>query len=375
MSGGCSDRRSTVIPGVTIMASRDGFSIDGRAVGPSAPPLVVAEIGINHEGNEEKARCMIDDAARAGCECVKFQCHIIEDEMIPNDVVPGNATESIWTIMARCALDEAAEIRLKAYVESKGMLYLSTPFSRAAADRLQRLGVAAYKIGSGECNNYPLVRHIASFGKPIIMSTGMNDIASITPSVEILRNARVPFAVLHCVSTSPTPYEQVHLGAITALAEQFPDAVVGLSDHSLGIYTCLAAVALGASVLEKHFTSDRSWPGPDIPISLDPEALKELVQGSRAVWHALGGKKDIQAAEAPTIAFAYASVVAIQPIKRGDLFTRDNLWVKRPGTGRFLAKDYDMLLGHRAARNVSMNAQLEDDDVLWPESPSNRHAR
>src|SRR5262249_3164018 len=117
------------------------------------------------------------------------------------------------------------------------------------------------------------------------------------------------------------------------------------------------------------------WPGPDIPISLDPEALKELVQGSHAVWRALGGKKEIQPDEAPTIAFAYASVVAIQPIKRGDLFTRDNLWVKRPGTGRFLAKDYDMLLGHRAARDVSMNAQLKDDDVLWPQNPPDRPAR
>jgi N-acetylneuraminate synthase len=192
----------------------------------------------------------------------------------------------------------------------------------------------------------------------------MNDIASITPSVEILRSAGVPFALLHCVSIYPTPYDRVRLGAMTELARRFPDALVGLSDHSLGIYTALAAVALGATVLEKHFTSDKSWPGPDVPISLDPEELKQLVEGSNAVWRALGGAKDIQPEEAPTIAFAYASVVAIRPIARGDRFTRENLWVKRPGTGRFLAKDYEMLLGREAARDVPANAQLSDADVV-----------
>jgi sialic acid synthase SpsE len=172
--------------------------IGRRVVGDDTAPLVVAEIGINHEGDPAKAKRMIDDAAGAGCECVKFQCHVIEDEMIPNDVIPGNATESIWDIMARCALDEGQERELKTYAEKLGLIYLSTPFSRAAADRLEGMDVPAYKIGSGECNNYPLVRHIAGFGKPVILSTGMNDIQSIRPSVEILRAAGIPYALMHC---------------------------------------------------------------------------------------------------------------------------------------------------------------------------------
>ena len=207
------------------------IQIGHRVVGDDAPPLVIAEIGINHEGDAAKARRMIDDAADAGCECVKFQCHVIEDEMIPNDVIPGNATESIWDIMARCALDERQERALKAHAESRGLLYLSTPFSRAAADRLERMEVTAYKIGSGECNNYPLVRHVAAFGKPVILSTGMNDIQSIRPSVDILRAANVPFALTHCTSIYPTPYDKVRLGGITELRQEFADAVVGLSDH------------------------------------------------------------------------------------------------------------------------------------------------
>ncbi len=139
------------------------FTIGKRKIGPNYPPLVIAEIGINHEGSFDKAIQMVDDAKRVGCECVKFQSHVIEDEMIPNNVIPGNAKESIWAIMSRCALSEEQEIKLKAYVDSKNMLYLSTPLSRAAADRLCRMKVEAIKIGSGECNNYPLIEHIASF--------------------------------------------------------------------------------------------------------------------------------------------------------------------------------------------------------------------
>src|SRR5262245_61217324 len=246
--------------------------IAGRRVGPAHPPLVIAEIGINHEGDVAKAMRMIDDAAGAGAEIVKFQCHVIDDEMAPSSkaVIPGNAKESIWDIMSRCALDEEQDRRLKAYAESRGLIYLCTPFSRAAAERLERMGVAAFKIGSGECNNYPLVRHIASYAKPVILSTGMNDVSTITPAVEILRQAGVPYALLHCTSMYPTPYDKVRLGALPELARHFGDAVVGLSDHSLGNYTSFAAVALGASILEKHFTSDKSWPGPDVPISIDP---------------------------------------------------------------------------------------------------------
>jgi len=169
-----------------------------RKIGTDHPPLVIAEIGINHEGSVDKARRMIDDAHRVGCECVKFQSHVIEDEMIPNRVIPGNATESIWDIMKRCALSEEEERSLKKYAEDRGLLYLCTPFSRAAADRQHRLGLPAYKIGSGECNNYPLIRHIASFGRPVILSTGMNNLASIGMAVDILRSAGIPFALLHC---------------------------------------------------------------------------------------------------------------------------------------------------------------------------------
>jgi N-acetylneuraminate synthase len=344
------------------------MEIGGRKIGDEHPPLVIAEIGINHEGNFDKAVRMVDDAAAAGCECVKFQSHVIEDEMIPNDVVPGNARETIWEIMRRCALSESEERELKAYVEYKGLLYLSTPFSRAAAVRLESMNVAGYKIGSGECNNYPLIAHIASYGKPIILSTGMNDLASVAPAVRILREARVPYALLHCTSMYPTPYRKVRLGALHELTDHFPDAVVGLSDHSLGNYTCFAAIALGARILEKHFTSDKTWPGPDVPISIDPRELRDLVEGSRAIFESLGGRKEILPEEQPTIAFAYACVVATRDIQACEALDADNIWVKRPGTGEIKAVHYPSLLGRRTKAAIPRNTQLKWADLESSES-------
>lgn len=341
------------------------ISIGRRRIGTDYPPFVIAEIGINHEGSMKKAKRMVDDAARAGAECVKFQSHVIEDEMVPaaKKTIPGNAKESIYDIMARCAMSEGQERELKKYVEKKGMIYLCTPFSRAAADRLHRMKVSAYKIGSGECNNYPLIKHIASFKKPVLVSTGMNDIKSIRPAVNILRKAKVPYVLFHCTNQYPTPYKDVRLGAMTELQKEFPDAVVGLSDHSIGNYTCFGSVALGASVLEKHFTSDKTWAGPDVPISIDPQELKELIEGSRAIWEARGGKKGSTKGEVQTIRFAYASVVTIAPVKKGDRFSTKNLWVKRPGTGQFLAKDYERLLGKKAKRDIVADALLSRADI------------
>ncbi len=341
------------------MSTLPSFRVSNRLVGARHRPLVIAEIGINHEGSLQKALRMVDDAAQAGGECVKIQSHVIDDEMIPNNVIPGNAKESIWDIMSRCALSEDEERAVMERTQHHGLIFMSTPFSRAAADRLERLGVQAYKIGSGECNNYPLIDHVASFGKPIILSTGMNDLASITPSVDILRRRGVPFALLHCTSMYPTPYNRVRLGALSDLRGAFPDAVLGLSDHSMGNYTCLAAVALGGAILEKHFTSDMAWPGPDIPISIDPAGLRELVEGSDAVHQALGGSKSILAEEQPTIDFAYASVVTIGAIRAGETLSRTNIWVKRPGTGEFLARDYDALLGQRAIVDIPPNTQIQ----------------
>ncbi|MBI2048272.1 MAG: N-acetylneuraminate synthase family protein [Parcubacteria group bacterium] len=344
------------------------IKIGKRKIGIQSPPFVIAEVGINHEGSTAKAKRMIRDAKKAGAECAKFQSHVVEDEMVSRDslrhLTPSHATESVWDIIKRCAFNETQERELKKYTEKLGMIYLCTPFSRAAADRLERLGVKAYKIGSGECNNYPLIEHIAKYGKPVIMSTGMNNLKSVAPAVEILRKYGTPFALLHCTSMYPTPYDKVRLGAIEDLQRAFPDAVVGSSDHSLGIWTCLGAVALGASILEKHFTSDKTWEGPDIAISIDPKELKDLIAGSKAVHAALGGSKTILEEEWDVMNFAYACVVTVEPVGKSEPFTEKNIWVKRPGTGEIKAKDFRSLLGKKAAKDLQKDHQVRWGDVI-----------
>ncbi len=342
------------------------FEISGRKIGYDYDPLVIAEIGINHGGSLDTAIKMVDAAKKAGAEIIKHQTHIASDEMslIAKKVIPAHTKESIYDIIDSCSLSEQDEMSLKNYIESSGMIFISTPFSRAAADRLIKLDVPAFKIGSGECNNYPLIKHIAQQGKPIILSTGMNTIESIGKAVTILKEFNVPYALLHCTNIYPTPPELVRLGGMVELKKHFPDAVIGLSDHTLTNYPCLGAVALGASILERHFTDSMDRQGPDIICSMDPKALEELIFSSKIMKKARGGQKGPVDGEKPTIDFAYASVVTIKPIDQGEIFTMENLWVKRPGTGEILAEDFESILGKKASRSLKYDEQLSKGDII-----------
>jgi N-acetylneuraminate synthase len=336
------------------------INIAGRKIGYDYEPVVFAEIGINHEGSLKIAKEMIDAAHAAGVEVVKHQTHIVEDEMssAAKNTIPGNATVSIYEIMRRCSLSEEDEFEMKRYVESKGMIFISTPFSRAAADRLHKWDVPAYKIGSGECNNYPLLDHIASFGKPIILSTGMNTIESITKAVSVFKKYNVPYALLHTTNLYPTPNNLVRLGAMVEVQRHFPDAVIGLSDHTLSNHACFGAVALGASILERHFTDRMDRQGPDIVCSMDLQATKELIEGSKIIALQRGGAKGPAAEEQVTIDFAFATICTIKPIKSGEIFTKENIWVKRPGKGGILAEEYGNVLGKTAAIDIDTDVQL-----------------
>jgi N-acetylneuraminate synthase len=361
-------------PALDITLLRGGympnFEIGGRLIGDEYPPVVIAEIGINHEGSLAVAIEMADAAINAGAEIVKHQTHVVEDEMSEEAklVVPGNADVSIYEIMARCALSEESEWKLMQHIQSRGAIFISTPFSRAATDRLRRFNVPAIKIGSGECNNYPLIRHIAKLRKPVVISTGMNTIESVRPSVDILRRANVPFALLHCTNVYPTPPELVRLAAMGKLREAFPDAVIGLSDHTTSNYTCLGAVALGASILERHFTDRIDRQGPDIVCSMDPAALSALIEGANIIFAARGGEKTPVEAEKPTIAFAFASVVAIDDIEPGEVLSEDNIWVKRPGGGDFSVRDFDSLLGRVAVAPIKKGRQINRAQIRIEES-------
>lgn len=339
--------------------------IGNRIIDDEHDPLVIAEIGINHEGSLKTAFEMVDAAYEAGAEIVKHQTHVIEDEMslAAKAVIPGNTDVSIYDVMKRCSLSEEDEIKLKEYVESKGMIFLSTPFSRAAADRLNRMGVVAYKIGSGECNNYPLIEHIASFGKPIILSTGMNDLKSIHRAVDIFEKYKVDYALLHCTNIYPTPAELVRLNAMLELKIEFPNVQVGLSDHTINNNACLAATALGANILERHFTDTKDRQGPDIICSMDKRELSELISGSREIRKMRGGHKEAILEEQVTMDFAFATVVAIRDIEKGEKFTKDNVWVKRPGIGEIKAESFNDILGRNAHRFIKCDEHLNWIDI------------
>ena len=341
------------------------LKIKDRIVSNYTPPLVIAEIGINHEGSLKIAKEMIDSAIKTGAEVIKHQTHLVEDAMSEEakKVIPGNSNDSIYDIMDRCSLSERDEFEMMKYVEKKGAIFISTPFSRKAVDRLEKFDVPAYKIGSGECNNYPLVKYICEKGKPIILSTGMNSLDSVRKSVEIIRNNKIPFALLHCTNIYPTPPELVRLDSISILKKEFPDALVGLSDHTTSNYTCLGAVSLGASILERHFTDHYDRKGPDINCSMDHMALKDLINGSRIIFSARGDNKNPIEEEKQTIAFAFASVVAIKDIKKGQILTKENIWVKRPGNGDFLAKDIQNLYGKIAKHDIIKGHQLKKRDI------------
>ncbi len=280
------------------------MNIAGREIGPAHPPYVVAEIGLNHGGDYVIAKAMIMEAKIAGASCVKFQTHCA-DEFCETPAYPSNAGgESIQDFVRRCYLSDADEQRLFYIAKEIGIDFLSTPFSPMAVDRLERLGVAAYKVGSGHLTDLPFLRLVASKGKPVILSTGMGTMRDVFAAVDCLGPDT---AVLHCTSNYPTEFKDVRLGAMTHMAKHLPKHLVGLSDHTGSIWPSLGAVALGASILEVHLKIDSCPPGPDIAVSVTPNELCDLVTGSKAIWEARGGTKDVLAGEAATKAWFQAS--------------------------------------------------------------------
>ena len=337
------------------------MKIGNRSIGPNEPPLVIAEIGINHGGDLDVAKNMVDLIASSGCECVKHQTHIIEDEMTEEakSIFPPNADKSIWDVMKECSLTLDEEKELKKHAENLGLIWISTPFSRKAVDFLDHIDVPAFKIGSGEADNLPLINHIAKKGKPIIMSTGMQSIQSLKSSVEILEDSHVEYALLECTNLYPSPPEIVSLKGIEELKEAFPKALVGFSDHSIGPEMALASVALGACIVERHFTDTRYRNGPDISCSMDPAELRLMIDRSVEIYKALKNPKQRTTPEEDVYKFARASVVADKDMPAGHIITEKDIWARRPGSGEIPGYKYHDVIGKKLRLAVKKNHQLE----------------
>ncbi len=337
------------------------IKIGSRRIGPKYKPLVIFELGINHNGNLKLAKKIVDEAIKSGAEVIKHQTHIPKDEMSEEakKIIPVHTKKNIYNIISECALKEKEELELKKYIEKKKAIFLSTPFSREAVNRLVKFKVKAFKIGSGECNNYPLVDYIASFKKPIIISTGMNDIKAIRKSINILRKHKSKFAILHTTNLYPTPHKLIRLNALNEIKKLFPKTVYGLSDHTGENYTSFAAVALGASIIEKHFIDKSSRKGPDIKASVNSIQMKDLIRGVSLIHDAKPGGIKPTSKEKKTAEFAFASVVSNKDIKAGEILDKDNIWVRRPGTGDYSAEKLPFLIGKKIKKTVKNNTQIK----------------
>ena len=341
------------------------MKINGRKVGGGALPLVVAEIGINHGGDLVVAKNMALQAFRAGAECVKHQTHVVDDEMTSEakSIKPDNADSSIWDVIAGASLTLDEERELKKFCDDLGLIYLSTPFSRSAADFLNSLNIPAFKIGSGECCNLPLVDHIASFGKPVIMSTGMHSIEEIAESVEILMSKDVEVALLQCTNVYPTPPGEVSLMGISELQLAFPTLTIGYSCHAVGPYMALAAVALGAAIIERHFTDSRYRVGPDICCSMDPAELRLLKDRGEEIHLAIRNPKGRSSGEENVYKFARGSVVAEKFLSAGATISSDDIWARRPGNGEIPANKFREVVGKRLKTDLKKNQQIRWSDL------------
>lgn len=342
------------------------FNIGNITIGEKYPPIIIAELGINHNGKLDVAIDIADQAIKAGVQIIKHQTHIVHDEMSEEakKVIPGNSKKNIYEIIKNCALSEKDEKRLMDYIVSRKKIFISTPFSRAAADRLGKFNIPAFKIGSGECNNHFLVDYICKFKKPIIMSTGMNSVKSIEKSVNVIRKHKLPYVLMHCTNIYPTPNKLVKLDCIQELKKAYPDSIIGLSDHTDSIYACLGAVALGAKVLEKHFVdSKKKRKGPDISASMDTLELKQLLKGSNKIFESMGGKKAPLKEEEKTIAFAFQSVVATKDILKGERLSLSNIFLRRPGNGDYKVKHFIKILGKKAKKDIKNNTQIKKIDL------------
>ena len=302
--------------------------------------LIIAEAGVNHNGSVDNAKSMIDAAADAGADIIKFQTFKSE-KLVTKDASKASYQEentgnndSQLSMLKKLELSESDHIELKNYCQKRGIEFLSTPFDMESIDYLNELGISLWKIPSGEITNYPYLAKIASTGKPIIMSTGMSTIEEIEDAMRVLRdNGAKSISLLHCNTQYPTPFTDVNLNVMNTLKESF-DVEVGYSDHTLGIEVPIAAVAMGASIIEKHFTLDRNMQGPDHKASLEPQELKTMVDSIRNIEMALGEcEKKPTSSELENRNVARKSIVARKEIKKGDIFTEENITTKRPGTG------------------------------------------
>lgn len=336
--------------------------VNGKKIGDNQPVYVIAEGCDNHMGDLDTAKEMALQAKLAGADCIKFQHHLPDEEMLPDVPMSSNFDIPLYEFLKLHALKLEQHVELKEYCDQIGITYLCTPFSYKAAWELNDAGIAyAFKIGSGEMTDIPSLLKIAEFGKPMIISSGMCTLEELDRTYQALKSTGVPLAFTNCLSEYPPVYEDINLGVLQKMRERYPEVVIGHSDHTPDLFTCYAAVALGASIIEKHVILNKLTPGPDQTVSIDFGELHELVDGVHKIEKALGSEKKVRPKEEPIRQWAFRSIVSIKDIRKDEVITEDMIWSKRPGTG---IPSYKMeeVLGKKAKRDIQCNSLLSYDD-------------
>ncbi len=330
--------------------------IDGKRV------FVIAEACDNHLGDTDVAKEMALQSKLAGADAVKFQHHLPDEEMLPEVPMSENFEKPLYDFLKENALKLDQHAEIKEYCDRIGIQYLCTPFSLKAACEINDLGVDMFKIGSGEMTDLPTLVRIAEFGKPMIVSTGMADFEEIDRTYDALVEKETPLVLMNCISEYPPDYGDMNLGVITTMRERYCQAVIGHSDHTPDLYTTFAAIALGAKVIEKHVILDKRQPGPDQSVSIDMRDLAQMVDGVRKIEAALGNEKKIHTKENQIRKWAFRSLITTCEVKAGQVFTRNMIWSKRPGTG-IPSHRMEEIVGRRSARDISANVLISWKDV------------
>lgn len=338
------------------------MTIENHKIGDGFKTFIIAEGCDNHMGNLDVAKEMCRQAKLAGADCIKFQHHLPDEEMLKEVPMSSNFEIPLYDFLKLHALTLDQHIELLNYCKEIGILYLCTPFSLKAAYELNEIGVSAFKIGSGEMTDIPTIKAIAKLGKPMIVSTGMSTLEEIERTYKVLVESGVEFAFTNCLSEYPPKYEDVNLNVIGKMKKCFPKAIIGHSDHTPDLYTCYAAVALGAKIIEKHVILNKQTPGPDQSVSIDFEELYRLVDGIHKIESALGDQKIVHTNEKDIREWAFRSIVSIREIKMGEIITQDMIWSKRPGTG-IPSHRMNEVIGKRAIKDIEANTLLKWEDL------------
>ena len=336
------------------------ISIDGRPIGRDEQPYVIAEAGINFLNDIDLGKAFIDAAADAGADAIKFQTHIPDAEMVRSEM-ESIGRNDVYETVSEYELSRAEHTELMSHAECRDITFFSTPYSVPAVRLLEELDVPTFKIGSGELTNDYLVREVASSDTPVLVSTGMAKHEEVRETVTLLEELNVEYALFYCVSAYPTPMEEVELDTIDELRSEF-EVPVGFSDHTLGTEASVVAMAKGADIIEKHFTIDRSLPGPDQAVSIEPDELSELVTYSEIVSETRGNRKILTQNEAEVQSWARHSIVTDCPVAAGETFSVDNLTTKRPNTGVSARRFYE-IVGAKATRDLEADTVVQADDI------------